>query len=267
MGADPVGEPLRPRRLRVGEARCAEHGDEDLRRSALTGKAVDHHRDAIAGIIDEQLVAGRMGLAHRHRQAALPGAVELTEARVPVSAGLGGDIFLPQDRQRHVLAFELAVHARPVGLGDAAVTLTVAIAGLREQAKFQNRVGDVVWQRPAQARGLEPPERQSHRRGRRAHPSRNLAARQPRRLHSDHIAHTAHRKPLCRHPGSPSQSRKGSSYGSQKRPRHPGDIIPEWWATSSRNGWATSNRNGGRDHLGILGDIDRNPHTLNICQR
>ncbi|WP_210263082.1 hypothetical protein, partial [Bradyrhizobium brasilense] len=40
--------------------------------------------------------------------------------------------------------------------------------------------------------------------------------------------------------------------------RHPGDIIPEWWATSSRNGWATSNRNGGRDHLGILGDIDRN---------
>jgi len=66
MGADPVGEPLRPRRLRVGEARCAEHGDEDLRRSALTGQAVDHHRHAIAGIVDEQLVAGRMGLAHRH---------------------------------------------------------------------------------------------------------------------------------------------------------------------------------------------------------
>ncbi|MCK1685891.1 hypothetical protein IVA85_08130, partial [Bradyrhizobium sp. 145] len=35
-----------------------------------------------------------------------------------------------------------------------------------------------------------------------------------------------------------------------------------WWATSSRNGWATSNRNGGRDHLGILGDIDRNPQAL-----
>ncbi|WIG49385.1 MAG: hypothetical protein OJF48_000300 [Afipia sp.] len=51
------------------------------------------------------------------------------------------------------------------------------------------------------------------------------------------------------------------TYGSQKRPRHPGDIIPEWWATSSRNGWATSNRNGGRDHLGMLGDIERNPQT------
>ncbi|MGY4509650.1 hypothetical protein ACVIN2_003104 [Bradyrhizobium sp. USDA 3650] len=171
-----------------------------------------------------------MGLAHRHRQAALPGAVELTEARVPVSAGLGGDIFLPQDRQRHVLAFELAVHGRPVGLGDAAVTLTVAIAGLREQAKFQNRVGDVVWQRPAQARGLEPPERQAHRRGRRAHPSRNLAARQPGRLHSDHIAHTAHRKPLRRHPGSPSQSRK--STGGRLQIGMVGEIISESWATS-----------------------------------
>lgn len=105
---------------------------------ALPGQAVDHHWHPIAGIVDEQLVAGRMGLAHRHRQTALPGAVELTEARVPVSAGLGGDILLPQDRQRHVLAFELAVHGRPVGLGDAAVTLTVAIAGLREQPKFQN---------------------------------------------------------------------------------------------------------------------------------
>ncbi|MCG2631080.1 hypothetical protein L6654_31070, partial [Bradyrhizobium sp. WYCCWR 13023] len=30
----------------------------------------------------------------------------------------------------------------------------------------------------------------------------------------------------------------------------PGDIIPEWWATS--------NRNGGRDHSGMVGDIERN---------
>src|SRR5216684_2889709 len=32
----------------------------------------------------------------------------------------------------------------------------------------------------------------------------------------------------------------------------PGDIIPEWWATS--------NRNGGRDHSGMVGDIERNQH-------
>ncbi|RXH38650.1 hypothetical protein XH99_00795 [Bradyrhizobium nanningense] len=265
-GADPVGEPLRPRRPRVGEARCTEHGDEDLRRSAITGQAVDQHRHAIAGIVDRQLVASHMGLAHRHRQTALPGAVELTEARVPVSAGLGGDIFLPQDRQRHVLAFELAVHGRPVGLGDAAVTLTVAIAGLGEQAKFQNPVGDVVWQRPAQARGLEPPERQPYRRGCRAHPSRNLAARQPGRLHPDHIAHTAHRKPLRRHPGFPFAKLKGltlwepeeASSPGRHHPGMVGDIISErvgdfkseWWTRSSRNpGRAAEDSN----------SIDRNP--------
>src|SRR6266700_2637502 len=33
----------------------------------------------------------------------------------------------------------------------------------------------------------------------------------------------------------------------------PGDIIPEWWAGS--------NRNGGRDHSGMVGDIERNQHT------
>jgi hypothetical protein len=32
-----------------------------------------------------------------------------------------------------------------------------------------------------------------------------------------------------------------------------GEIISEWWATS--------NRNGGRDHSGILGDIERNQQT------
>src|SRR5713226_4873311 len=32
----------------------------------------------------------------------------------------------------------------------------------------------------------------------------------------------------------------------------PGDIIPDWWATS--------NRNGGRDHSGMVGDIERNQH-------
>ena len=209
MGADPVGEPLRPRRLRVGEARGAEHGDEDLRRPPLAGEAVDHHRHAVARVVDEQLVTGRVRLAHRHRQASLPGAVKLAEARVPVSAGLGADVLLPQDRQRHVLALELAVHRRPIGLGDAAMTLPVTVAGLGEQAGLQGRVREFVGQRPAQACGLEPPDGQPHCRGRRAHPPSNLAARQPSRLHPDHIAHTAHRKPLRRHPGSPFAKPKG----------------------------------------------------------
>jgi predicted secreted protein len=90
--ADPVGKPQRPRRLRISEVRGAKHGDEDLCRPPLAGEAVDHHRHAVARVVDEQFVAGRVRLAHRHRQATLPSAVELAEARVPVSAGLGGNV-------------------------------------------------------------------------------------------------------------------------------------------------------------------------------
>src|ERR1700730_6271231 len=63
----------------------------------------------------------------------------------------------------------------------------------------------------------------------------------------------------------------GLSFGTAKgadlsrpaeAPATPGEIIPEWWATSSRNG--------GRDHLGMVGGIipeswaarSRNPHRL-----
>ena len=70
MGADPVAEPLRPGRLGVGEVRGAQDRDEDLRRPGLAGQPVDDHRHRVAGIIDEQLVAAGMGLAHRHRQLA-----------------------------------------------------------------------------------------------------------------------------------------------------------------------------------------------------
>ena len=40
----------------------------------------------------------------------------LEEARIALPCELGRDVLLPDDRQRHMLAFELAVHCRPVGL-------------------------------------------------------------------------------------------------------------------------------------------------------
>lgn len=40
MTADPVGQPLRPSRLRLGEARGAQHCDKDLRVADLAGQAV-----------------------------------------------------------------------------------------------------------------------------------------------------------------------------------------------------------------------------------
>lgn len=238
VAADPVGEPLRPGRLRVGEAGSAEHRDEDLRGAPLAGEPVDHHRDAVAGIIDEELVAGRMRLAHRHRQAAFPGAVELAEPRIAIPVGLARNVFLPQDRQRHVLAPELAVHRCPVRLRLPAMAPPRAgtRTGAGEQPGLQISVGDV---RPVVARSAPPPQNGGSSTAPSKAPSpppRNLAGRHPSRLQSDHIAHMAHRKPLRRHPGPLRKAERRDRIGARRGLVTPGDIIPEWWARSSRNG-------------------------------
>ena len=68
MGADPVGQRLGPARLGIGEIGGAHDGDENLRRTDLTGEPVNDHRHRVAGVIDKQLVAADVGLPHRDRQ-------------------------------------------------------------------------------------------------------------------------------------------------------------------------------------------------------
>src|SRR5271167_1869122 len=92
-----------PGRLGEGEARRPEHGDEDLRHADLAGEPVDDDRDAVAGVVDEQPLAGGVRRPHRHRQRLLEGSIELAKPRVAVAAGAGGDIFVPQDQQGDVL--------------------------------------------------------------------------------------------------------------------------------------------------------------------
>ncbi|MGY3409918.1 hypothetical protein ACVWZV_006031 [Bradyrhizobium sp. GM5.1] len=67
MGLDPVRKCLRPGRLGVGVIRGAKHRDEDLRVAHNPGFAINDH-DLLAGVIDKDLVAGRMVLPHRRRQ-------------------------------------------------------------------------------------------------------------------------------------------------------------------------------------------------------
>jgi hypothetical protein len=67
VGTDPIAERLRPGRLDVGEVRGAHHRDEDLRSAHLAGQPIDDHRHGVTGVIDEQLVATDVGLAHRER--------------------------------------------------------------------------------------------------------------------------------------------------------------------------------------------------------
>src|ERR687887_353278 len=59
----------------------------------------------------------------------------------------------------------------------------------------------------------------------------------------------------------------GPSFGNQRsgpesvsRGTRPGEIIPEWWATSSRNGGRDHLGIGGRHHPGTTGSFTRNRH-------
>jgi hypothetical protein len=154
MGADPVGKRLRPTRLGIGEVRGAQHRDKDLRRSHLAGQPVDDHRHRVAGIIDKQLVAAGMGLPHRHRNPRCPAAVQLAKARIAIPVGMQLDVFVPQDLQRDVLALQLAVKRRPIGLGTA--TMPLLFADRSEELRFQRGIGHLGRQRPVQFRCRQP---------------------------------------------------------------------------------------------------------------
>ena len=73
----------------------AEHGDKDLGRT--TGSRVpilDRHR--LSGIVDEELIAGRVLLAQHQLLGAEPATVLLAEYAVLPSIRMGALVLLPQ---------------------------------------------------------------------------------------------------------------------------------------------------------------------------
>jgi hypothetical protein len=102
VGGNPIAERPRPGRLDdVGEGRGTHRRDEHLRRARLAGQSVD-----LTGTVS--------GLAYRVREIAFPDPVQLAEAGAAESIQIAGAEFVPQDRQRDVLALELAIDPRPV---------------------------------------------------------------------------------------------------------------------------------------------------------
>ncbi|OSS18190.1 hypothetical protein BV337_05702 [Pseudomonas syringae pv. actinidiae] len=111
--AQPVGQFLRPGGLGKGVAGGTEDGDEDLSLTDLARAPVDDW-GGLTGVIDEQLFAGTVFLAHDHIDLGGPEAVVLAEPAVLKALRVGESIFLPEQRQGDAGAARLSVYPRPV---------------------------------------------------------------------------------------------------------------------------------------------------------
>ena len=167
-----------------------------------------------------------------------PAAVQLAEPRIAVPVGMPLDVLVPQDLQRDVLALQLAVNRRPVGLGATAVALL--LAGPGEELRFQRRVGQLGGQRPTQP---------GRRRAASASAARSTAPRQPGGR-SRCRTPRRHSTEARRAPGASRSSLLASSPPAAKAK----GADPKRASRGASNR-ATSSRNGGRNHLGMASDI------------
>lgn len=112
----PIGGLLTGGSAGVGVVRCAQHGHEDLGLTYLAGAGI-HNGHRLAGVVDKQLVAGLVGLAHGALEAPGPGLVLLAEGAVLVGlAAVLLLVFLPQQLQGDAGTAQLAVDVGVVGL-------------------------------------------------------------------------------------------------------------------------------------------------------
>mmetsp|Transcript_6076 Transcript_6076/g.24370 ORF Transcript_6076/g.24370 Transcript_6076/m.24370 type:complete len:788 (+) Transcript_6076:480-2843(+) len=109
LRADPVGGGLARRGAGVGVVRRAQRGHEDLGLRDLAGGRVnDGH--GVAGVVDKQLLAGNVDLAHRALLALGELGVLDAKARVLVGQRVARGVLLPQQHQGDARALELLVH-------------------------------------------------------------------------------------------------------------------------------------------------------------
>jgi hypothetical protein len=114
VGADPVRQGLRPRRLGVRVVRGAHHRHEDLRVEEDLPRAAVHNRYRLAGVVDEQFLAGPVILSHHQIDLARPLAVQIVEPGELVAVRVGPLVLFPQQHLRDALAAKFLVDVRPV---------------------------------------------------------------------------------------------------------------------------------------------------------
>ena len=118
----------------------------------FAGQPIDDDRDPVAGVIDEKALAERVRLPHRHRQTLFSFPIQLAKPGVPITARIGGDIFLPKDRQGDVLAPHLAMQDGPIWL--CMTPMARLDAGIGEKQLLQDGVGQTGPQRAGDCRRL-----------------------------------------------------------------------------------------------------------------
>ncbi len=114
VGAEPVGERLRPGGFGIQEAARAKHADEQLGVAHLAGGRIDDV-DRLPGVIDEDLLARLVLLTQHGIELCGPRAIENAEPRVLIPVGIRALVLLPEQLERHALALELAVDSGPIG--------------------------------------------------------------------------------------------------------------------------------------------------------
>ena len=202
----PVRQGLRPGRLGEGVVRCPEHGHEDLCLAHLTRLGVDH-RHRLTRVVDEQLLAGSVLLAHHHVELPGPGPVLLAEPAVLQPLRVERLVLLPQQRQRHTLPPQLPVHLAPLRQR----TRRAARRQCRKQSPFQPGVVDRLGYRPTQPGPLGTAQVIGHRRRRRPHAASNRPNAQRRgEVQPQHLSNLAHRQPPVRQCSSLLQKHEGS---------------------------------------------------------
>ena len=214
--------------------------DEHLRRAHLAGPPVDD-LDRLAGIVDEQPLAGRVRLPHGRRQPALPGPVELAPAAVGIAVRLSGAVLLPQQHERHAGPAQLAVDMGPVRLRLPPEALLAARAGIEH--RLQHALAQRLRQRPGKPRRGKAFEGESHGAAGNAERARDRpVARTAGMLQAQDLAHASHRHSLGWHRlPRPSLVRDGQEAADPPSGRatttpRVADFTSEW-PTSPRNQW------------------------------
>jgi hypothetical protein len=154
MAADPVVDLLSPRRVGVGVVGRAQHGDEELDRGELAGRGIDDRR-LLAGVVDEQLLARAMDLAHRQAAAPEPPAVDLAVLRVAVPVGVLLEVLEVQQFQGDAGPAPFPVDVGAIRPGPRGAFGGRGV-GARVQPRLQGIVGQGLDGRPVQPglRGL-----------------------------------------------------------------------------------------------------------------